>query len=1330
MIKKLLSILSIIFVTSSFGQSVCSPDFYGVEDTIRCNDSTMIIFNNPGGVESFDCGPNNDQPCNPEWGTNPGTDFSKPHITQPSPDGNGYLWMGNAISSQPSPGGNNTPRTVTSPPMNTSCGGQICFDFIYAPSGGSAPLEQPDLYNEGISLQYQVAGSTTWTDIKYWAPNGDTLPANPGISSPGIFGPGPFETWQDDECVNIPLVAQGPVVRFRFAQDNPAPGEFSDSGFCCDHWGIDDIVTSINADQMDGYLTGAYDINGAPLPYAPRTFSTQPDTMVVAPLESTMYTFIVTNVPYTGTYIGFDTVWVYLEETKAGAVNQLACNTVGTELFVEGVMPNSPITWSPDMFIDSINSHTPFVVPPTDMYYTVTSQCGVDSILVDVVPIFTPLLSATQDSICVGDITTITANSDQATNTYTYQWSPATVAFDTAMTTDAFPTTNTTYIVEMVSDSGCVRQDSITIFVGAVPKTINYAGEMRMCLGDSTQITVLPVQPTFFDDFELGANPSIWDSTYNASANADCGTAFAGSVNALHFDGAGARGVQTFPLDASLGGTISFHLIYGSTFGGGPCDDVAFNAEMELQYSIDGGATWSTIRLFESNEHDNWGLQTDTVPLAAQTTATIFRLHQDFSNGQDQDNWAIDDFLMELNCSGTNCVQYNYSWTPTTFVSDANVANPFFYPNTSTWYSVAISPEGFNCNAAADSIFVEVDEYPINITPGDTFLCEQTPILLELNNSDLDGACVGGGGQFTLEMNDTFGDGWNGDFIDVIADGTSVGNYTIPGGSANTEVFTVPNGALIEFILVDGPGFSYPSEISFNLLDANGATLFTESSSTPNLAYGSTFFSIVTGCVDTMFWTPNNGTLTSTTSTSPVATPQVSTNYVANVINTNGCLFQDSISIEIYESNITLTDHLDACFGDSIQLEATGADTYAWTSSNNTSTLSDTSIANPMSGTNTTVWYYVDFETQGCVEEDSVRVTILNLAPPTINNGVNPVIFCEGESADLYTASLNGYTYSWSGPETGTGNSINVSTPGSYSVEYFDGNCTNQRSVEVLDRPIPVLNFDAIEKNLCCEDDELVIDFASMVSNQNLSEIDGIYWNGMEVTGNSYTYNSEGANFTQLDAIKVISVYGCEGEAELAIQTNCINPSLSNSIPDTVYFENPTVFDLNITEGDAENITYAWSTDEPGANTIEDPTVQDAVFNGVTEGGIYTATVIATSTYGTKTCNEDAIGTGSVNYEVVAIPDPVYPDAFTPNGDGLNDTYRPVINYLLTMTEMRVYNRWGDLVYNMSTAENKNGWDGKFQGQDQGQGLYTYFIKVVHPDGSDYLQEGQVSLIR
>lgn len=86
------------------------------------------------------------------------------------------------------------------------------------------------------------------------------------------------------------------------------------------------------------------------------------------------------------------------------------------------------------------------------------------------------------------------------------------------------------------------------------------------------------------------------------------------------------------------------------------------------------------------------------------------------------------------------------------------------------------------------------------------------------------------------------------------------------------------------------------------------------------------------------------------------------------------------------------------------------------------------------------------------------------------------------------------------------------------------------------------------------------------------------------------------------------------------------------------------------------------------------------------------------------------------------------PSAFTPNGDGKNDKFRILGVTFQTLTEFRVFNRWGQEVF--TTQDINDGWDGTFKGKAAEMGTYQYLIRVGYPDGASETLKGDVTLIR
>jgi gliding motility-associated-like protein len=88
------------------------------------------------------------------------------------------------------------------------------------------------------------------------------------------------------------------------------------------------------------------------------------------------------------------------------------------------------------------------------------------------------------------------------------------------------------------------------------------------------------------------------------------------------------------------------------------------------------------------------------------------------------------------------------------------------------------------------------------------------------------------------------------------------------------------------------------------------------------------------------------------------------------------------------------------------------------------------------------------------------------------------------------------------------------------------------------------------------------------------------------------------------------------------------------------------------------------------------------------------------------------------------------PNAFTPNGDGKNDKFRPLIQCPALRFEMKLFNRYGELMW--SANDPNLSWDGTFNGQKQQPGVYFYLIKIRFDSGwvKEETYKGDFTLIR
>lgn len=84
------------------------------------------------------------------------------------------------------------------------------------------------------------------------------------------------------------------------------------------------------------------------------------------------------------------------------------------------------------------------------------------------------------------------------------------------------------------------------------------------------------------------------------------------------------------------------------------------------------------------------------------------------------------------------------------------------------------------------------------------------------------------------------------------------------------------------------------------------------------------------------------------------------------------------------------------------------------------------------------------------------------------------------------------------------------------------------------------------------------------------------------------------------------------------------------------------------------------------------------------------------------------------------------PKAFSPNADGHNDRFYIIKQSGVTVLDFRVFNRWGELIYNDATFP----WDGTYKAEIQDMGVYTYLFRIRLSDGTEKVEAGEVTLVR
>ena len=183
--------------------------------------------------------------------------------------------------------------------------------------------------------------------------------------------------------------------------------------------------------------------------------------------------------------------------------------------------------------------------------------------------------------------------------------------------------------------------------------------------------------------------------------------------------------------------------------------------------------------------------------------------------------------------------------------------------------------------------------------------------------------------------------------------------------------------------------------------------------------------------------------------------------------------------------------------------------------------------------------------------------------------------------------------------------------------------------------------------------------------------------------------------------------------------------SYSGSAPLTV------VFHANAENTGAYTPHYEWRFTKEGATQPYLVRYEEETEYTFTEAGSHRIVLYATFINGTDTVAYTKDYWQDAQPITIQISESKLemPNAFSPNGDGINDVYRAKSNYQsIVEFDAYIFNRWGQKLYEWHDPA--GGWDGKFNGKDVKQGVYFVLVKAKGADGRKYTNKKDVNLLR
>ncbi|WEK18844.1 MAG: putative Ig domain-containing protein [Candidatus Pedobacter colombiensis] len=412
--------------------------------------------------------------------------------------------------------------------------------------------------------------------------------------------------------------------------------------------------------------------------------------------------------------------------------------------------------------------------------------------------------------------------------------------------------------------------------------------------------------------------------------------------------------------------------------------------------------------------------------------------------------------------------------------------------------------------------------------------------------------------------------------------------------------------------------------------------------------------------------------------------------------------------------------------------------TYEWYTAAVGGTLLNTGISYTTGPLNANVDYYLQATNASNCGSVSGRVkitvTVTNRPqPPSVVLGT--VNTCIGSGATLAVSNVvAGVTYNWYATATSTdvlGSGATFTSPPAttttttYYVEAKSGNCTSTSRTPVVVNAGALPNPPATVSgagNPVCPGSTIVLTV------NNPDPAFKYVWFSAQTGG---TVLAEGNSFT-VPALNATTVYyvgsvnlvsGCSSSTRTAVTVTVLTRLAAPVV--SIQFTTAT------------SITFAWAP-VPGATAYEVSTDAGLTWVSPSSGPAGTTHLVAglnpdqqvtirVRAKGQLDCQLSDATTFTGKAENPLGNNIFVPNTFTPNGDGKNDVFY-VYGNTIAKLRLRVYNQWGQFLYESLTIQ--NGWDGTYKGEMQPNGVYVYYLEVEFNDGTKATKKGTITLLR
>lgn len=484
------------------------------------------------------------------------------------------------------------------------------------------------------------------------------------------------------------------------------------------------------------------------------------------------------------------------------------------------------------------------------------------------------------------------------------------------------------------------------------------------------------------------------------------------------------------------------------------------------------------------------------------------------------------------------------------------------------------------------------------------------------------------------------------------------------------------------------------------------------------------------GNVTSWSWNYGDGSPIDNTNWNGIHTYTASGTYIVTLITSNNIGCSDTVSHQILVHPTPVADFnfINQCVFEEYTFNDASSGVianYNWNFGDGNNSI----LPNPTHAYTNAGFYTVTLSVtsdSGCTHSINKQVEVY----PKPNAEFSAINVCQYDSmqfTSLATVQPPSNISSWNwdfgnmaGISTQTNPKYFYGTPGTYNVTLIVGtnnNCKDTIVKQVVVNPMPQVNFEADLLSSCSPLCVNLTDLSSVISGTNVS----YSWNfgdGTSAVGSNvnHCYTNDGAteNIYRTVSLTVTTDSGCVGtyvkNNYLTIYPTPVAEFTSTPQPTTI--RNPIINFINETIG---GYSYVWNFGDNTENSTETNPSHTYIMVGQ-----YEVTLISTNQWG---CSDTIVHTVYIDDDFAFY----IPNAFSPNGDGINDLFSGK-GYGIKEYVMYIFDRWGEKIY--ETTDLSKGWDGTYKGAEAQQDVYIYRVDIIDIHGEKHRYNGHFTLVR